>query len=255
MKKFNWEEFKDKDNNIAVHCKTREEAEDFCKKMHEHGMKWISGRTYIQSMTHYNVYKEKTCYANDGMYSSYDFFKEEKYQILEWSNYMKKEFTKSDLKNGMVIEYANGKRRLVLNDFLTGKDGYYYLRYYKENLKDKSDPDRDIVRVFKINTATTLDYIFHTDQLELIWERKETKHMTSEEMRQKLEELTGEKIEMEPNIEEKFGVVSAFCKRGNCDNCCLALSNDDCMFDGDFEKTENIKECYEKVMEDGRKES
>ena len=40
MRKFNWDEFKNKDNKIAVHCKTEEEAVDFCKQMHEHGMKW-----------------------------------------------------------------------------------------------------------------------------------------------------------------------------------------------------------------------
>lgn len=39
MKQFNWEEFKDGNNKIAVHCKTEEEAKDFCKQMHEHGLK------------------------------------------------------------------------------------------------------------------------------------------------------------------------------------------------------------------------
>lgn len=29
MKEFNWSEFKDTNNIIAVHCKTKEEAEDF----------------------------------------------------------------------------------------------------------------------------------------------------------------------------------------------------------------------------------
>lgn len=38
---------------------------------------------------------------------------------------MNKEFTKADLKSGMVVEYRNGKRRLVLNNGLVGKDGYY----------------------------------------------------------------------------------------------------------------------------------
>lgn len=31
MKKFNWNEFKNKYNKIAVHCKTEEEAIDFEK--------------------------------------------------------------------------------------------------------------------------------------------------------------------------------------------------------------------------------
>ncbi len=29
MKEFNWEEFKDENNKIAVHCKTEEEAKIF----------------------------------------------------------------------------------------------------------------------------------------------------------------------------------------------------------------------------------
>ena len=41
MKEFNWSEFKDTNNIIAVHCKTEEEAKDFCKQMHEHGMRWL----------------------------------------------------------------------------------------------------------------------------------------------------------------------------------------------------------------------
>lgn len=48
MKKFNWNEFKNTGNRIAVHCKTEEEAVDFCKQMHEHGMKWRDGNSYLE---------------------------------------------------------------------------------------------------------------------------------------------------------------------------------------------------------------
>lgn len=41
-----------------------------------------------------------------------------------------------------------------------------------------------------------IEDVFIKSNLELIWERKEPKKMTVEEMRQKLEELTGEKIEV-----------------------------------------------------------
>ena len=37
--KFNWDEFLDENNKIAAHCKTEEEAIDFCKQMDEHGTK------------------------------------------------------------------------------------------------------------------------------------------------------------------------------------------------------------------------
>jgi hypothetical protein len=54
--RFNWDEFKNKDNKIAVHCKTEEEAIDFCKRMHEHGMKWCTGKSYMEK-TNYEEYK------------------------------------------------------------------------------------------------------------------------------------------------------------------------------------------------------
>lgn len=245
MKKFNWEEFKDKNNKIAVHCKTEEEAKDFCKQMHEHGLKWCNGYSYILK-TYYETYEKRTCYIGYGRYSNYDYFIEQGYKILEWSDYMKKEFTKSDLKDGMVVAYANGERRLVLNNFLIGKDGYFDLSNYSENLKDKNSSDRDIVRVFKIKTVTTLDYIFRTENLELIWERTESKKMTTEEMRQKLEELTGEKIEVEPSREEMIGKIKLYCTGKPCKTCIL---NNKCLETNIYDMTkEQLKRCYKEVM-------
>lgn len=135
---------------------------------------------------------------------------------------MMDKFTKADLKDGMVVEYSNGKRRLVLNDHLIGKDGYYELNKYMQDMKDKASSERDIMRVFKIGIITTLDRIFHIENLELIWERKETKRMTVEEMKAKLEELAGEKIEVEPTREEMIGMCYEFCKKQYCSiNCIL----------------------------------
>lgn len=256
MKKFNWEEFLDKNNKIAVHCKTEEEANDFCKQMHEHGMKWKDGDSYL-NISCWDRYRDKTSYNNHGGYASYIFYEEEKHTILEWSDYMKKEFTKADLKDGMVVEYRDGKRRLVLNNFLIGKDGYFDLSNYSENLKDKNSSDRDIVRVFKINIVTTLDYIFRTENLELIWERTESKKMTTEEMRHKLEELTEEKIEVEPSREEMIGIIKIYCDNcTSCGTCCCIKKycRDKEVPFGKCDK-ETIKKCYKKVMEDGRKES
>ena len=196
MRKFNWDEFKDEKNNIAVNCKTEEEAKDFCKQMHEHGMKWCNGESYLKN-TNYNVYNEGTCYYGSGEYSSRVFAEKYNYKILEWSDYMQKNFTKSDLKDGMVVEYNDNcfGKRLVIGGFLTGEDGYVDLRDYNENLKNVVS-DLEIVRVYKIKCMGKISSIMHDDNLELIWERKESKKMTVEEMRQKLEELTGEEIEV-----------------------------------------------------------
>lgn len=247
IKQFNWEEFKDMDNNIAVHCKTEEEAINLCNQMNKHGMKWIDGLSYLTS-TQYASYKEQTCYTGYGAYASFDYYKGKNYTILEWSDYMQREFTKADLKNGMVIEYSNGKRRLVLNNYLIGKDGYYELSQYRENMKDKEDSDRDIMRVFTISIVTTLDRIFHIENLNLIWERKETKKMTVEEMKNKLEELTGEKIEVELSNEEKYGKILQHCKSTSCSKCCLSDFGY-CTWEYDSTNTKNVEDCYTKMME------
>ena len=195
MKKFNWNEFKNKDNKIAVHCKTEEEAIDFCKQMHEHGMKWCNGESYLKN-TNY-MRNEGTCYYGSGEYSTRDFAEKYNYKILEWSDYMQKKFTKSDLKDGMVVEYNDNSfgKRLVVGDFLIGEDGYADLGDYNENLKNVVS-DLEIVRVYKIKCMGKISSIMYDVNLELIWERKEPKKMTVEEMRQKLEELTGEEIEV-----------------------------------------------------------
>ena len=195
MRKFNWDEFKNKYNKIAVHCKTEEEAKDFCKRMHEHGMKWCSGESYLKE-TNYESCEEETCYIK-GEFSPYQYYKSNGYEILEWSDYMQKNFTKSDLKDGMVVEYNDNSFgiRLVVGDFLIGEDGYADLGDYNENLKNV-ESDLEIVRVYKIKRMGKISSIMYDGNLELIWERKEPKKMTVEEMRQKLEELTGEEIEV-----------------------------------------------------------
>lgn len=198
MKKFNWDEFKNKDNKIAVHCKTEEEAVDFCKQMHEHGMEWDGGYSYL-CYTNYCIYTERTCYIAEGNCCYENYYKKIGYTILEWGDYMKKEFTKADLKDGMVVEYrcvALG-RRLVVKDMLIGIDGSSTLKKYNDDLTDiDGDPELLIIRVYKIKYTRRFENILNNDNLELIWERKEPKKMTVEEMRQKLEELTGEEIEV-----------------------------------------------------------
>lgn len=197
MKKFKWKEFKNKYNKIAVHCKTEEEAIDFCKQMYKHGMVWASGCSYL-SYTRYEVYRDKTCYAGNGGYQSYDYSEKYKYKILEWSDYMDKEFTKADLRDGMVVEQRDGNMYLVLAEEVVRKCGYNEMNCYTDDLKCKGYTEGDIVKVYRITPESLrhIEDVFIKSNLELIWERTESKKMTVEEMKQKLEELTGEEIEV-----------------------------------------------------------
>ena len=197
MKKFKWKEFKNKYNKIAVHCKTEEEAIDFCKQMYKHGMVWASGCSYL-SYTRYEVYRDKTCYAGNGGYQSYDYSEKYKYKILEWSDYMDKEFTKADLRDGMVVEQRDGNMYLVLAEEVVRKCGYNEMNCYTDDLKWECYTRGDIVKVYRITPESLgcIEDVFIKSNLELIWERTDRRKMTVEEMKQKLEELTGEEIEV-----------------------------------------------------------
>ena len=253
MKEFNWSEFKDKNNIIAVHCKTEEEAKDFCKQMHEHGMKWSNGTTYL-GRTKFDSYFDKMCYYGDGEYSRLKYAKEKGYEILEWSDYMQKEFTKADLKDGMIAEKRAGERYAVYGDKMLTNFGWNSLDDYSDDLREikYKKTEYDIVKVFtvKCEKLSCIGEIFKDENLELIWQRTETKRMTAEEMRQKLEEMTGDKIEIEPTREEMIGKLELYCAEKSCSKCVLSGMSPGCNYwKCDSEK---LKQCYEKVMEDGR---
>ena len=158
---------------------------------------WRDGESYLE-YTGYERYLSKTCYSGDRWFADYDFCESEGYKILEWSDYMNKEFTKADLRDGMVVEQRDGEMYLVLAGMAVRKRGYNCIGDYDDDLKVAGYKGGDIVKVYRITPKSLkcIEDVFIKNNLELIWERTESKKMTVEEMRQKLEELTGEEIEI-----------------------------------------------------------
>lgn len=98
------------------------------------------------------------------------------------------QFTKSDLKDGMVVEYCNGQRRVVLNNRVMASDISRSLDNHNEDLIDKYNDDYTIDKVYH-SSAHTLNEYFKDNCLTLIWERPKeepVKEMTVEEIEKEL---------------------------------------------------------------------
>lgn len=101
--KFNLNDYKGK---YAMHCKTKEEAEGFCRFLHQNGRKWRNGYSYLEE-DYWNDYERDPVYCfNEGSYCNIKYTKWiQGYKILEWSDFMEDEdtvskFTLDELKPG-----------------------------------------------------------------------------------------------------------------------------------------------------------
>lgn len=96
---FDFDAWEGKD--VCMHCKTEEEAEDFCNELNKAGLRWSSGNSYL-SWSCFEPYKEQTCYCfNKGTYDSTVSAKDKGYTILEWSDYRSTEPLKEEQEKTM----------------------------------------------------------------------------------------------------------------------------------------------------------
>ena len=197
--KFNWKEFMNKNNKIAVHCKTEEEAIDFCKKMDEHGMKWCSGKSYLKN-NNWNYYREKTCYSNKGEYTEKNWYEERVYKILEWSNYMIKDPI-DYLEYGYVVEFENGELGMYMPSQngdcfdLDGEKSCLYLKNYsrRKELKQYIYSSYDVLKIYGYAGYGSDSRKLSIQNRSFIWERQEeVKKMTVAEICKEL----GYKVEI-----------------------------------------------------------
>ena len=177
--KFDFEKYKGQ--KVAMHCKTEKEAIDFCNYMYNHGKKWTSGRSYKED-TNYIYYHSETCYCfNNGTYDKREYLIKEGFEILEWSDYMNKVFSKSDLRNGDVLVKRDGCVEIAIPEVgvrLTESNGYNNISDLGEDLKYSgfSLGGSDVIKVyrpkypyqcsFKRSAFTEGELIFNRDAIE-----------------------------------------------------------------------------------------
>lgn len=161
----------------VMHCKTLEEAKEFCNYINSLGV------TDYNALISFNMYSGGICYNfNQGTHATKNHYKNNDFTILEWSDFTT-EFTKADLKDGMIVECANGKRYLALGDKLINGSGFLEIKDYNSDLKSDINPHKwNINKVYKVD-ACHINGIFNNNNLTLIWERKEEPvEMTLEEV-------------------------------------------------------------------------
>ena len=180
--KFNIDDYKGK---YAMHCQTEEEAKDFCNYLHSVGKKWGGGSSYLNK-TLWDIYYSNTVYYfNDGLYGNISNAKFYNYTILEWSDFMNKEFTKADL-TGDVVEFRNEDVGIVNGELNTiiARSTWYDLNNYKDDLTSVygyEQYDVMAVRRPKVKGDCQFDAIKY-DWGTLVYERKEVEEMTLEEI-------------------------------------------------------------------------
>lgn len=74
--------------DYVMHCKTEEEAKDFCKYLDSIGRTWLSGAKYVDN-SHWSDYGPNTTYwFNSGLYDCIEYATDTYATILEWSDFM-----------------------------------------------------------------------------------------------------------------------------------------------------------------------
>lgn len=190
--KFNLNDYK---GEYAMHCNTKEEAENFCRFLHQNGRRWCNGNSYLQS-DNWDRFKIDTIYYfNLGTYSKAEYVN---YVILEWSDFMENEgavseFTLNDLKPGDFVKLRDGQVCCVLfvhvDDSMTGgtvvledqHNNSKYRKFCSSGLIDVNDSDKDIMQVRRPTLSLDVcSNIFDNCKGDLIYAREE--EMTLDEV-------------------------------------------------------------------------
>ena len=168
--KFNINDYKGK---YVMHCHNEEEAGNFCDYMAGIG-RYLSCSLWCYS-------GQNVIFFNNGTWGSKDYAKKEGYEILEWSDFINKEFTKADLKTGDVVKFKCGKVGIAnceLGMFI-GVDWWLNLDSLREDLTSKKPYNYDVEAVRRpLEKGDCQFCAFDGEYGTLVYERKEVEEMT-----------------------------------------------------------------------------
>ena len=79
-------EFWDSEEKLAINCRTKEQANIFCKESHKLGERWTNGESYLTSDNMWNHHKENTCYDNENQYTEKSWYLRKNYKVLNFED-------------------------------------------------------------------------------------------------------------------------------------------------------------------------
>jgi len=177
MKEFDWNEFKK--GNITIHCKTKSEANDFCRLANTRGLRWDKneGSNFSRGIEFWEKYKEDTCYrySNNGTgcwYGRIDCYKIY-CKILEWSDYMVSN-DMPELKLGMIVENKNQDIFLVLNYDVSTDTATLINSQNTISMHESFVKSDTIYKVYNIDDLDgNINELLTRKVKQVIWERKQ----------------------------------------------------------------------------------
>lgn len=106
-----------------------------------------------------------------------------------------KEFTKDDLKTGMLVECRNGDISLIINDTIVGTDDFKSTLYLNHDLTHQDFDGLDIIKVSNVKLGNKLMprcWTLENINNDLMWDRnkvEEPMYMTMHGKKYKLSEV------------------------------------------------------------------
>ena len=82
-------EFWNSKENLAIHCNTKEKANELLKAFDKLGKKWSNGMSYLDVDYYtldYGLYYRNTCYSNHNKFNGYSNYKSHDYTIYEFED-------------------------------------------------------------------------------------------------------------------------------------------------------------------------
>lgn len=169
------------DDKCAMHCKTKEEFDEFLEYLYNNGYDHLEPQ-----FNHTFCYGDNVYYFNDCTWAHLEYAKRNHHTILEWEDFMNKEFTKADLRTGDVILQRDGLIGIVNRDLemIVCDDNHWNdLDNVREDLTNVLGDEFDIVEVRRPTKKgeccfNAMNYKWGT----LVYEYKEPEEMTLAEV-------------------------------------------------------------------------